>query len=750
MHDDLTLPFDEENRKGGQRVPVEMPAVRDAWGSFRLLARVGHGGFGEVYRAWDPHLQREVALKLLLPGGLDETQSDDEYKAMLHEARALASVRHPNIVPVYGIDRHEGRVGFWTDFVKGKTLSVLVGVQGPFGDREATLIALDVTRALSAVHRAGILHRDIKAENVMREEGGRILLMDFGLSTLPVGQTNIAGSPNYMAPELWQGLPASVESDVYSMGVLLYFLVTGEHPAMLSGLTTREAAEAIKKQRPLMDLRSDLPEPFLRTVNKTMERDPAKRFSSAGQLAAALAECLGTGVPAEMNALPVASKTALGWRWLVPIAGAALVLGAAALKTPMLRQWLHLENKQGNEGISANANEEYLKAQELLRKSYKDANVAEAVTIFQQILKENPKSALSEAGLGSAYFTQYRNSHDAKLLDLAKESIDKALEMQPELAPALATRTRIEAIAGQTDAALQDARRAVESNPRSPEAHAALADAYDASGRRTETIDEMQKAVDLDPDNSTLPVRLGNYYLSYGKLREAAEQWQTAVTIDHENIFAYFDLGLVNMRLDKLEEARKDFEQILQFGPDAESYLALGTVSQLLGKYEDAISMDKKAIGLDPTNQQAWANLGNAYLWSGGDRENAMEPYRKAIELGEAQRAKAPGDANLLADLANYYASIGNASRSLPLVRKAVVLSPSDPYILYSAGDTYELLKDRAKAIHLIALALAKGFRVNEFERSPELAGLRADPAFSTALKRAKTAAALDSSKKLN
>src|ERR1019366_8610740 len=109
MDDDPTLPLDESQR--GQADPL---AGRDSWGDFRLLARVGHGAFGEVYRAWDPHLQREVALKLLLPGSVS---GDEAYQSLLREARALASVQHPNIVHVYGIDRHDGRVGFWTDFV---------------------------------------------------------------------------------------------------------------------------------------------------------------------------------------------------------------------------------------------------------------------------------------------------------------------------------------------------------------------------------------------------------------------------------------------------------------------------------------------------------------------------------------------------------------------------------------------------------------------------------------------------------
>src|ERR1700691_5230343 len=260
MQDDPTTPLNHEDPGS-----AEMPPVSEAWGDFRLQARVGHGSFGEVYRAWDPHLEREVAVKLLLPASVGD---EDDYRAILREARALAAVQHPNIVHVYGMDRHDGRVGYWTDFVHGKTLSFLVLAQGPFGYREAALIGLDVAKALSAVHRAGLLHRDIKAENVMREEGGRILLMDFGLSTLPQLQTGVAGTPTYMAPELFRGNPATVASDIYSMGVLLYFLVTGEYPVRLSKRPFAEAVAAIGDRRTLMDLRPDLPEPFLRTVNR--------------------------------------------------------------------------------------------------------------------------------------------------------------------------------------------------------------------------------------------------------------------------------------------------------------------------------------------------------------------------------------------------------------------------------------------------------------------------------------------------
>jgi len=145
----------------------------------RSAPRPLSGSFGEVYRAFDPTLQRHVALKLLLPRG---AHPEAEAAELLREARALAKVRHPNIVAIYGVDRHDGRVGFWSDFVFGRTFSQIVDTQGPLGAREAALVGIDVCKAAAAVHAAGLLHRDIKAGNVMREAGGRILLMDFGLT----------------------------------------------------------------------------------------------------------------------------------------------------------------------------------------------------------------------------------------------------------------------------------------------------------------------------------------------------------------------------------------------------------------------------------------------------------------------------------------------------------------------------------------------------------------------------------------
>jgi serine/threonine protein kinase/Flp pilus assembly protein TadD len=733
MNEEPTVPIGVVSGDAAER--PEAPPVSAAWGSFTLLARVGYGGFGEVYRAWDPHLQREVALKLLLPGAVG---GEAEYEAMLREARALASVRHPNIVPVHGIDRQQGRVGFWTDFVRGRTLAALVNEQGTFGAREAALIGLDITRALSAVHRAGLLHRDIKAENVMREEGGRILLMDFGLSAIEHRPTNIAGTPNYMAPELFTGGQSTVATDIYAMGVLLYYLVAGDYPAHLHGMTTKEAQAALSNRKPLMDLRPDLPETLLQTVSAAMNLDPAKRFSSAGQLASALAESLGTHAPPEISSVPdphPGGKRRRAW-WMAGVGVAvAMAVGFAAWPGNLQR----LMHRSGglNVGLSGTTEDVFEKAQGLLLRSYKEANLADAVKRFEAVLKAEPDSALAEARLGLAHLIQYRYSGDAKLLDLAKQETDRAIQLEPDLADPYITRSRISAMEGKTQAATEQAKKALDLNPRSAEAYGALGEVYEAEGRDKDALEAYQNASERAPDDWRWPVSLGAAEFGQGNIPASLTALQRGVELAPDNATAYYDLSIVHTEAGQLDEARKDLDESLALEPTDRSYSALGSLLMNEGKYDEAIKAFKKAIQLKPNNYVPQANLGDAYNRSGAKNE-AMEAYRKSIELEETEHEKKRQDPVLLVTLAHAYAEIGNAAKSLPLTRQAMALAENNPLVEFIGGETYEILGQREKAVPLIARALANGYSAYELTSNPELAALRADPKFNAELNAAK------------
>src|SRR6185436_10488784 len=162
--------------------------------------------------------------------------------------RLLARVRHPNVVTVYGIDEHEGTVGLWMEWVEGLTLTQVLAARGLLGSHEAALIGIDVCRALAAVHKAGLLHRDIKAQNVMREPGGRIVLMDLGAGEVRTervsSELRLRGTPLYLAPEIFENKPATIASDIYSLGVLLYQLLTLRYPVEGDTFDAVEAAHA--------------------------------------------------------------------------------------------------------------------------------------------------------------------------------------------------------------------------------------------------------------------------------------------------------------------------------------------------------------------------------------------------------------------------------------------------------------------------------------------------------------------------
>jgi eukaryotic-like serine/threonine-protein kinase len=174
------------------------------WGSVRIVERIGGGTFGEVYRAFDPRLDREVALKLLHPPSVHQSSVETlPASAVVEEGRLMARVRHPGVVTVHGAERVGGRVGIWMELVEGQTLAQEVAGRGPLPPAEVHRIGLLLADALAAVHHAGVLHRDVKAQNVMRERGGRIVLMDFGTGLdLRDGAKTLAGTPLYLAPEV--------------------------------------------------------------------------------------------------------------------------------------------------------------------------------------------------------------------------------------------------------------------------------------------------------------------------------------------------------------------------------------------------------------------------------------------------------------------------------------------------------------------------------------------------------------------
>jgi serine/threonine protein kinase len=253
-----------------------------SWRHLTILEPLGEGRFGTVYRAFDNALQINVALKLsplLTPEAVDAS-------AVVNAARLLAKVRHPRVVQIHGVDHVEGRAGIWMELVRGQTLDGMVQVM-PFTEREAIAIGTQLSQALAAVHNETVLHGDINAHNVIRRDNADVVLVDFGAgrtfaSTRPYGGD--AGTLVDMAPEVLRGEVRSPASDVYSLGVLLFYMVTGRYPVWADSIEAARDAHERGRATRLRELRSDLSHAFITTVERATSDDPSTRYSSAHAL----------------------------------------------------------------------------------------------------------------------------------------------------------------------------------------------------------------------------------------------------------------------------------------------------------------------------------------------------------------------------------------------------------------------------------------------------------------------------------
>jgi len=298
------------------------------WGHLEVREKVGDGAFGEVFRAHDTQLHRDVALKLVSSTRAGSKRAADQFIA---EARMLAHVRSDHVVTVHGADIHQGRPGLWTDLIRGQTLEQIITISGPMSADEAVPVGVALCKALSEIHKKGLVHRDVKTQNVMRDESThRIMLMDFGAAAafLPdeleakEGAGSVYGTPLAVAPEVLSGGKATPASDIYSLGVLLYRLVTRRYPVDASTFRELEEHHRSGKRKPLRDVRPDLPAGFVNAVERALEPDPSRRYSSVGEMERTLSQ---SGIDGSSSATVV--RPLRRWPMLAAASLAVLVVG---------------------------------------------------------------------------------------------------------------------------------------------------------------------------------------------------------------------------------------------------------------------------------------------------------------------------------------------------------------------------------------------------------------------------------------
>jgi len=318
---------------------------------YRVLALLGAGGMGEVYKAEDTRLRRPVALKLL-PIGL--VQDADAKARLVHEAQAASALDHPNICTIHEIDETpDGRMFVAMAYYEGDTLKQRIA-SGPMSIDEAIDIVSQVARAVAAAHDAGIIHRDIKPANIMLTRRGEVKLLDFGVAKL-VGQTALTrtgttlGTVAYMAPEQFTGV-FDGRSDVWALGVVLYECLTGRLPFAGEHELAMMRAIADDPPRPLREARPAVPPPLESAIARALQKDPRARYASAGELLQDLQALRPGPATATVAATGQHVPQPIVTRRRALVGGVALLLGVTAAGF-----WIVQRNERarvGREGLS--------------------------------------------------------------------------------------------------------------------------------------------------------------------------------------------------------------------------------------------------------------------------------------------------------------------------------------------------------------------------------------------------------------
>ena len=328
-------------------------------GHYRIVRAIGAGGMGDVYLAEDTKLGRQVALKVSPLTGQTGTREDgsgsssraERRQRFEREARAVAALNHPNIITIYSVEEHEAVLFLTMEYVEGRTLTDLIPREG-MSLAQWLQIAIPLADAVGAAHQRGITHRDLKAANVMVGSDGRLKVLDFGLAkvrdesridglsrTLTVepltGEGRIIGTVAYMSPEQAQGKPVDARSDVFSLGILLFEMATGQRP--FQGDTSMSVLSAIIKDTPasVTDLRADLPRDVGRVLRRCLAKDPEERYQTAKDLRAdlrLLKEDVDSDASGRTQPVTATRQRPRSWRaalWLALGAVAVIAAGAA-------------------------------------------------------------------------------------------------------------------------------------------------------------------------------------------------------------------------------------------------------------------------------------------------------------------------------------------------------------------------------------------------------------------------------------
>ncbi len=653
-------------------------------GPYEIQSPLGAGGMGEVYRARDTRLDREVAIKVLPEQFFEDKERRERFG---REAKLLAAVDHPNIATVHFFEEISGRFLLVQELLEGESLRD--GLAAPLPPKKAVGIAVQIAHGLSAAHEKGIVHRDLKPENVFVTKDGRIKILDFGVAKLTQPSTSgpldteattaaatepgvVLGTVGYMSPEQVQGKPLDARSDLFSLGVILYEMLSGKRPFHRS--TAPETLTAILREEPpdLSETNRNIPPELERIVRRCLEKQPDQRFQSASDVVFDL-EALRE-ISAEKPVAPMSAAGVFLHRHRVAVAVAVTLLIALALgggwwwKTKgepgavgKRLAVLPFENLTGDpeqaylaDGIheslitdlarlsgfsrviarpvSPEAYEAYLKGKFQLNKMTPEG-FEKALAHLNQAAEMDPTNPLPQAALALAYA---RMGHERfpDFFARAREAAAKAQELGGEPLAEMYQALGMTKLYSDWDyaAAAKDFRRAMELNPSLGDPHRDYSWYLHLTGRRTEALAEMKRAQDLEPLTPLFFADRGWQLWWEGRNDEALAEARRSLDLDPKFAYGRAVVGYVLAEKGKFDEAIAEHRKAGADDPDWRWCLTR-TYAQA-GRRDEARKVLAKFLGEKPEATGAWAGWFLAETYAAlGENDEALrwldECYQK-------------------------------------------------------------------------------------------------------------------------
>ena len=690
------------------RQPLAPDSVH--FGSYRLIARLGEGAMGEVWRALDLRLEREVALKIL------KDADDLRRKALVGEAKLACQLNHPNIAHIYDAGEVDGLPYIAMELVEGRSLRSLTG--RPLEGERLLAIARQAASALWHAHQKGIVHRDIKPENLLLTEDGQLKILDFGIARrggddLPVGATAhhmtlvertapgySQGTPAYMSPEQANGQALTGQSDQFSLGVVLYELATGTHPFLRGSLVDTLYAVTRDEPRPLSEVRPDLSRTLQDAIHRLLSKRPEDRFPSLQTLWSGLGQDIPTDAVPHLPARRLRRPMVLAFSGL----GLLLVAGAAGL-------WLHQRGRaSGLQEARRAAGEDFTRGRRVvailpleqlqpdpehawLSNSFADAMSFGLVRREDLLVVDRLRVVEAMHELGD---TPGRAPHALGALGQALKAETLVLGSYQVVGRALRMAVRVvDARMGTTlhqfqlDRPVADLLKVEdELQQRLPsemglEGQAATRVAQ-AKDRRTREL--YTKAVEVLTEGNLDSVQLANKLLTSAIQIEpdyAPARAEYAWTLAELGVTLALNQGRYAEAQGLLKQGRQAAEEALALDPGSpQAYRVLGSILLRTGDLEGASRMALQAVRLDPADHKAYDVLADVFAGLEGEENHqaARRYFEKALSLFPEDWQAQHRFGVLLQNDGDLPAALAHADR-------AIALRPAAEYAYVTAAD---------------------------------------------------------------